>query len=316
MSTSIELSNGVKMPLFGLGTWQSNAGEVAKALKIALELGYRHIDTAAAYQNEAEIGAVLKEFISSGKIKREELFITTKLFWAFNRAEDVEPQIKASLEKLGLDYIDLYLIHMPVSFKQDLSDHDTSVKIEEIWKGMEAIYEKKLAKAIGVSNFNADQIRRIQKVAKVPIHNNQIELHLYFNQQKLVDECQKQNITVTAYAPIGSPGRTDIILGKFANRFGASSNPMENEVVVRLSKKYAKTPAQILLRHLIQRNISVIPKSTNEKRLKENFEVFDFNLSPQEINELNNVPQAPRLFALEMMEGHPEDPFKNERKSA
>uniref|UniRef100_A0AC35G0W1 NADP-dependent oxidoreductase domain-containing protein n=1 Tax=Panagrolaimus sp. PS1159 TaxID=55785 RepID=A0AC35G0W1_9BILA len=174
MSTSIELSNGVKMPLLGLGTWQANAGEVAKALKIALELGYRHIDTAAAYQNEAEIGAVLKEFISSGKIKREELFITTKLFWAFNRVEDVEPQIKASLEKLGLDYIDLYLIHMPVSFKQDLSDHDTSVKIEEIWKGMEAIYEKKLAKAIGVSNFNADQIHRIQKIAKVPIHNNQV----------------------------------------------------------------------------------------------------------------------------------------------
>uniref|UniRef100_A0A914YHQ2 NADP-dependent oxidoreductase domain-containing protein n=1 Tax=Panagrolaimus superbus TaxID=310955 RepID=A0A914YHQ2_9BILA len=117
MSTAyVELSNGVKMPLFGLGTWQSGPGEVAKALKMALTLGYRLIDTAAAYGNEAEIGAVLKEFISSGKIKREELFVTTKLFWAFNRAEDVEPQLKASLEKLGLDYIDLYLIHMPVAF--------------------------------------------------------------------------------------------------------------------------------------------------------------------------------------------------------
>uniref|UniRef100_A0AC34FE30 NADP-dependent oxidoreductase domain-containing protein n=1 Tax=Panagrolaimus sp. ES5 TaxID=591445 RepID=A0AC34FE30_9BILA len=143
-----------------------------------------------------------------------------------------------------------------------------------------------------------------------------IELHLYFNQQKLVKECQKLNISVTAYAPIGSPGRTDILLGKFSCRFGASANPLENEVVVRSSKKYGKTPAQILLRHLVQSGISVIPKSTNEKRLKENFEIFDFNLSPEEINELNNVPQAPRLFALEMMEGHAEDPFKDERQKA
>uniref|UniRef100_A0A914ZBX2 NADP-dependent oxidoreductase domain-containing protein n=1 Tax=Panagrolaimus superbus TaxID=310955 RepID=A0A914ZBX2_9BILA len=174
MSTFLKLSNGVEMPLLGLGTWQAGPGEVANALKIALTLGYRHIDTAAAYQNEAEIGAVLKEFISSGKVKREELFITTKLFWAFNRAEDVEPQLKASLEKLGLDYVDLYLIHMPVAFEQNMTDHDHSVKVEDIWKGIEKVYEKKLTKAIGVSNFNAEQIQRIQKVAKIPIHNNQV----------------------------------------------------------------------------------------------------------------------------------------------
>uniref|UniRef100_A0A914YND7 NADP-dependent oxidoreductase domain-containing protein n=1 Tax=Panagrolaimus superbus TaxID=310955 RepID=A0A914YND7_9BILA len=150
---------------------------------------------------------------------------------------------------------------------------DHSVKVTDIWKGMEGIYEKKLARAIGVSNFNAEQIQRIHSVAKVPVHNNQIELHLYFNQQKLVEECKKLNVSVTAYAPIGSPGRKDIIVGKFACRFGASLNPLENEAVVRLTKKYGKTPAQILLRHLIQREISVIPKSTNEKRLKENFEV-------------------------------------------
>uniref|UniRef100_A0A915E5N8 NADP-dependent oxidoreductase domain-containing protein n=1 Tax=Ditylenchus dipsaci TaxID=166011 RepID=A0A915E5N8_9BILA len=314
MSKFITLSNGVKMPTVGLGTWQAGPGEVENALRIALDNGYRQIDTAAAYQNEEEIGKVLNEYISSGKIKREELFIVTKLFWIFSRAEDVEPQIKQQLAKLQLDYLDLYLLHTPIALDHTHSALDNSVVLTDTWKAMEKVYEKKLTRAIGVSNFNADQIERIQKIAMVPIHNNQLEVHLYFNQKELQAVCKKHNISVTAYAPLGSPGRTNLPLPNgFKATFGAAPNPLENASVVRLAKKYNKTPGQILLRHLVQRDIAVIPKSTNEKRLKENFDIYDFNFTKDEMDELNNAPQRPRLFNLEFMAGHVEDPFADER---
>ncbi|KAI1700288.1 aldo/keto reductase family domain-containing protein [Ditylenchus destructor] len=314
MAKHIQLSNGVQMPTLGLGTWQGTGNEVKDAVRIALKNGYRLFDTATVYGNEAEIGEVLQDFIASGKIKREDIFITTKLGWMFNRAEEVEVQLRESLSKLRLDYVDLYLIHVPVSFDRTHSHHDLAVKVTDIWKGMENVYEKKLTRAIGVSNFNSDQIDRIQRMAKVPIHNNQVELHLYFNQKALRAACQKHNISVTAYAPIGSPGRTDTPLpNNFSFKFGAAPNPLENETVLRLAKKYNKTPAQILLRHLVQLGISVIPKSTNEKRIVENSQIFDFNLSNGEIQELDNAPQAPRIFKLEFMAGHPEDSIADER---
>ncbi|KAI6224015.1 alcohol dehydrogenase [Aphelenchoides besseyi] len=324
MATTITLSNGVKMPIFGLGTWQvgvrneiqayqhlqANEGEVAAALRVALENGYRLIDTATAYQNEAEIGAVLQEFFKAGKLKREDVFITTKLFWNSNREEDVEPSIRQSLKALQLDYIDLYLIHTPAGLMKDMSKVDNSVKLEDVWRGMEKIYDKKLARAIGVSNANAEQLERVQKSARIPIHNNQVECHLLFNQEALLKVQKRLNISMTAYAPIGSPARKDRLLLQRQKH----PSPLENSLVKKLAEKHSKTPAQILLRHLVQRGICVIPKSTNEKRLKENADIFNFSLSDDEIRQLNSVPQESRFFWLEFMEGSNEDSFKDERK--
>ncbi|KAK0428346.1 hypothetical protein QR680_010751 [Steinernema hermaphroditum] len=309
---SVKLPTGAEMPLLGLGTWQGTSEELQSALRIALDAGYRLIDTAKCYENESDIGVVLHEYISSGKIKREELFVTTKLWCTHNRPDEVENEIKESLKRLQLDYVDLYLVHMPVAFNNDMSEQLGDVKVEDTWRGMEGVFEKGLAKAIGVSNFNIEQIERIQKVAKVPIHNVQVEAYLYFPQFELQEVCNKHNITFTAYAPVGSPGRFNFKLAKFEE----APSPFENETVKKLSEKYGKTPAQILLRHLVQRNISVIPKSTNEKRLKENFDILEFELAEEEVKELNDVKHRQRLFHQEFLAGHPEDPFKTERVAA
>jgi len=309
---AVELSNGVKMPIIGIGTWQSKPGEVEAAVRIALQVGYRHIDTAMGYGNEAEIGKVLSEVFSSGQLKREDVFITTKVWLRGNPEQCIEKNLKASLEKLGLEYVDLYLLHFPGGFTSAEDPSYPGLSVEKIWTGMESVYEKKLTRAIGVSNHSAEQIERIQASAKVPIHNQQVELHLHFPQHHMQEVCQKHNISLTAYAPIGSPGRVNATAASTDWQADAPA-PMENPLVLQLAKKHNKSPAQILLRHLIQRGIIVIPKSTNEKRLKENFEVFDFKLSEEEMEELNKVDVNHRLFTFDFAKGHPEDPFKAER---
>lgn len=177
-----------------------------------------------------------------------------------------------------------------------MTKQDHSVKVEDSWKGMEGVYEKGLAKSIGVSNFNDSQIERIQKVAKVPIHNSQVELHLNFQQEKHVATCKKYNISVTAYAPLGSPGRSNFTLPSGQKLHWAEApNPLESETVLTLAKKYDKTPAQILLRHLLQKGILIIPKSINPKRIHENAQIFDFELSGEEIEKLNKTPQGKQI---------------------
>ncbi|KAH7723941.1 Protein C07D8.6 [Aphelenchoides avenae] len=312
--TSITLSNGVKMPIVGLGTWQSNPGEVEKAVTVALDAGYRQIDTAAVYANEEEIGKALSEYLASGKLKREDVFITTKAWCSHLRKGDLEEQLREQLKKLRTDYVDLYLAHMPVAFKKDMSEQDPSVKVEDIWQALEDVYNKGLVKAIGVSNWNVSQMERALKIAKVPIHNNQVELHLHFAQFELHDFCRRHNISVTAYAPLGSPGRSNFKLPSGQKlTWPEGPEPLKNPLVVKLAEKYKKTPAQILLRHLIQRDICVIPKSINPERIHENFQVFDFELSKNEVDELNKAPQHGRLFLQDHIIGHPEDPFADER---
>ncbi|VDK27186.1 unnamed protein product [Gongylonema pulchrum] len=257
----IKLANGKEMPQVGLGTWLP--GEVGPAVGWALQHGYRLIDTAACYNNEEEIGKTLRKFFDNGKIKREDVFITSKV-----NLHEVEEQLRDSLRKLQLDYVDLYLVHMPVCF-----NHDHSVKVEDTWKGMENVYEKGLTKAIGVSNFSIDQIERIQKIATTMIHNVQVECHLYFPQFKLHDVCKHHNISLTAYAPIGSPGRKNFVPPQ-KGKLVFSLQSLADEVVQKLCAKYHKSSAQIMLRYLLQRNIAIIPKSIKEDRIKENFEVI------------------------------------------
>ncbi|TKR88823.1 hypothetical protein L596_013006 [Steinernema carpocapsae] len=302
------LPTGAQFPLLGLGTWLSTSEEVKNAVRVALDVGYRYIDTASMYKNESEIGEVLHEYLSSGKVKREELFITTKLFCTHNRPEDVEGQIKDSLKRLQLDYVDLYLIHGPVSFSHDMKEMLKDVRVEDTWRGMEGVFEKGFAKAIGVSNFSIEQVERVQKSAKIPIHNIQVECHIYFPQFELHEVCKKHNISFTAYAPLGSPGR----LEKTEVNWEPAPCPLEDETVKMIAEKHSKTPGQVLIRHLMQRNISVIPKSINDKRIKENFDVLDFELTEEEVKELNNAKHHQRIFVGDFFKGHPEYPYKLE----
>ncbi|KAK6760465.1 hypothetical protein RB195_021797 [Necator americanus] len=294
---TITLSNGVEMPQVGLGTWQSTPAEVKAAVIAAVEAGYRLIDTATVYANEGAIGEAILELIEAGKIKREELFITTKLWATHLHPNDTESALRESLRLLKLDYVDLYLAHMPACFNHDMTEQNHSVTVEDVWKGLEGVYKKGLTKAIGISNFSGEQIERIMKTATVPIHNLQVELHLYFPQHDLHDICKKHNISLTSYATLGSPGRVNFSLPSGAKlEWAPAANDLDNPNVKKLAEKYNKTPAQILLRYVMDRNIAVIPKSVNASRIAENFNVFDFALDQQEIKELEATPHRQRLF--------------------
>ncbi|XP_003378757.1 aldose reductase [Trichinella spiralis] len=286
MERTIVLHNGVKMPIIGFGTWLAwillcKGKSLSDALDIALETGYRHIDTAYVYENEDVVGNAIDRFLNSGKAKREDLFIVTKLFGGFHRGDEVEPALRESLKKLKLNYVDLYLIHTPMSFKKSdkelvmlVDDHIIPDPVDhlETWKAMEEVYKKGLTRAIGLSNFNIEQMQRIIDNCEIIPHNIQVECHIYWPQNELFDFCKKYNISFTAYGPIGSPGRKESHLGILGVAdINKEPAPLEDAAVKSIGEIHRKTPAQILLRYLIQRGMIVIPKSTNEGRIKENF---------------------------------------------
>uniref|UniRef100_A0A1I7TWH9 Aldo_ket_red domain-containing protein n=1 Tax=Caenorhabditis tropicalis TaxID=1561998 RepID=A0A1I7TWH9_9PELO len=313
-NATIALSNGIEMPVIGLGTWQSSPAEVTAAVKAAVKAGYRLIDTASVYQNEEAIGTAIKELIDEGVVKREELFITTKA-WTHELAPGrLEGSLRDALKKLKLDYVDLYLAHMPAAFNDDMSEHIAS-PVEDVWRQFDAVYKAGLAKAVGVSNWNNEQIGRALAVGVTPVHNSQVELHLYFPQHDHVDFCKAHNIVVTSYATLGSPGRVHFTLptGQKLDWAPAPSE-LEDANVLALAEKYNKTPAQVLLRYALDRGLAIIPKSINANRIEENFKVFDFSLSTEEIAKLEEKKISQRLFLQDFMAGHPEDAFANERQ--
>ncbi|KAI1701913.1 aldo/keto reductase family domain-containing protein [Ditylenchus destructor] len=309
----VELSNGHKMPMLGLGTAMSAPGQVEPAISAAFRAGYTYIDTAFIYANEEAIGNILEEQFRSGTVKREDIFLSTKLPPTHNRKEDIEPKLREELRNLKVDYVDMYLVHMPAAFHHD-GTQDHSVRVEDIWEGMEEVYEKGLTKAIGVSNFNATQIRRILKMARVRPHNVQVETHINLIQTEIHDLCKAENITMTGYAPLGSPGRGSTAMPKgHTDPWPPGPKPLLNPLVLKLAGKYIKPPAAILLRYLHQRGIIVVPKSVCPERILENIQIFDFELLPEEVQELSRTEPQQRFFQQNQLIGHPEDPFANER---
>ncbi|XP_054718601.1 aldo-keto reductase family 1 member A1-like [Uloborus diversus] len=293
--------------------------EVAETLVAAIDAGYRHIDTAFAYRNEALIGRALQTVISSGKVKREDLFIVTKLPCNGLRPESVEYFFKKSLKDLQLNYIDLYLIHFPVPAQRTDDDYaifpmkdgvflaDT-VDLTDTWKAMEHLADKDLAKSIGISNFNSEQIQRVYNAARIKPAVLQVECHAYLPQYELHNFCKNLNIAFTAYSPIGAPGQPE-----FKNRDTQEHRLLEDPKLKPICEKYGKSPAQILLRYLTQRGIIVIPKSSNPRRLKENMQIFDFSLSDEDMNDLKSLARGRRYFTMDSYKGlsdHPEYPFK------
>lgn len=319
---SVKLATGAELPLFGLGTWQStDPTALTEALKVALDIGYRLIDTAYIYGNEAVIGKVLKEYFTSGKLKREDVFITTKLPFYSHAPDDVENMINGQLKDLQLDYVDLYLIHCPLPFKRQPGgthgNYQPVIENEEMvpdlidhldtWRAMEKVFKSGKAKAIGLSNFNEEQIQNIIDHATVKPHNLQVEAHIYWPQNELFEFCKKNNITFTAYAPLGSPGRKAFN----PDMTWPDAEPLKEPIVLELAKKYNKTPAQILLRQLVQRGMSAIPKSTNPDRVRENFNIFDFKLTDEDFNRLCNIKNHTRLCLFDFAKHHPFFPFKD-----
>jgi len=272
--------NGDEMPILGLGTWRSEPGEVAQAVRAAIEIGYRHIDCAWIYGNEPEIGQTINALIKDGIVTREELWITSKLWNDCHAPEDVRGAIEISLRQLQLDYLDLYLVHWPVCVRKGvyvpkkMSDYrEVHVPAEKTWQAMESLQSEGLTRHIGVSNFSKTKLLDLLPKAKIRPEINQIESHPYLQQTDLFDFCQEQNIGITAYAPLGSRGRPD--------RLKEADEPilLEDPTILQIAESLGVLPAQVLISWAIHRNCSVIPKSTNPGRLKQNFGAASLSLS-------------------------------------
>jgi len=307
---TILLNSGHHIPIFGLGTWKSKPGEVEEAVKNAIDVGYRHIDGAHVYQNEPEVGAAIQTKIAEGVVKREDLFLTSKLWNTFHRPDLVLPAIKKTLSDLKTDYIDLYLIHWPMAFKEGeglfpKNDKDEPLYSDadyvDTWKAMEECVKLGLAKSIGVSNFNSEQLERVLKVATIQPATNQVEVHPYLNQTKLTEFCQKKGIAITGYSPLGSADRP----------WAKPDDPrlLDDEKLIALGKKYNKSAAQVVLRWLIERQIIAIPKSVHKNRLIENMDIFDFTLSKEDIEYLSTFERNGRTCHSNWDSHHKDFPF-------
>jgi alcohol dehydrogenase (NADP+) len=305
----LSFSNGDSMPVFGLGTWKSTPGEVYAAVKTAIAQGYRHIDCAAIYANESEVGKALKESFDEGIVSREEMWITSKL-WCNNHApEDVEPALKQTLKDLQLDHIDLYLIHWPVALKKDVffpqsAENMISLEalpLESTWKAMEALAEKKLARHIGVSNFSKVKIQRLIDSGNIKPEVNQVELHPYLQQPTLVEYCMNQGIHLTAYSPLGSPDRPA------GMKAADEPVPLKDPVINDIARQIGCSAGQVLISWSINRGISVIPKSVNPARLKQNLEAVSIELSQEQMKAIAALNQNRRLISGEFwaLEGGP-----------
>jgi alcohol dehydrogenase (NADP+) len=284
----ITLPCGHLMPQIGLGTWKSGPGEVKAAVISAIKVGYRHIDCAAIYQNEQEIGAALKEVFEDGVVSREDLFITSKLWntgWNTHHSPDlVHAAIEKTLKDLGIPQLDLYLVHWPAKQSPD--------EILATWRAMEKLVERKLCKSIGVSNFSSKKLQVILDSHWIKPSVNQIECHPFFRNQELINFCALHDVHVTAYSPLGSPDSATMM-----KRDPNATGPLSHPVIVDLATKFNKSPAAICIRWAIERGTSVLPKSVKAERLQNNIDVFSWNLTAEDSRAISNIQQQSRMVA-------------------
>ncbi|MFT5642295.1 MAG: alcohol dehydrogenase (NADP+) [Cyclobacteriaceae bacterium] len=286
----LTFSNDDSMPILGLGTWKSKPGEVYKAVREAIKIGFRHIDCAAIYVNEKEIGEALKDAFIERDVSRSDLWITSKLWNSSHKPAQVKPALQKTLADLQLSYLDLYLMHWPVAYKEGIGFAQKAEEfltqeeapVSETWKGLEDCKQLGLVRHIGLSNFNIAKLQEIQDIATMLPEMNQIELHPFLPQQKLVAYCHNHKIHLTAYSPFGSLDRQ--------NKKEDEPRLFENEAVLKISETHNCAPAQILIAFAIARGIAVIPKSVSPIRLKQNFEAANIDLSTEELGTLLNQP--------------------------
>jgi len=311
----VRFPSGDEMPIIGLGTRMMCESEVQRAVESSIDVGYRHVD--CSYQTERGVGQAIGNKIRSGVITRGDIFVTTSLPWHANRRHQVKELLERSLDTLGLSFVDLYLIQFPVGLQYFGADVtaprdergrylvDTNTNLEHLWKGMETVVDEGLARNIGVANFNSSQIQRILGTCRIKPALLQVECHLYLQQRLLVQYCNHNGLALSAFGPLGSPPR---------GQLHSQCNPaaIEDTAVRAIAHKHCKTPAQVLLRYLIQRGVAVLPNSSNPARIQENFDVFDFRLEGEDMGALQTLDMGYRNFSFDHEEGvkrHHEYPF-------
>ncbi len=295
---TLKFSNGDTMHAIGLGTWKAQGDDLKKAVKESLYAGYRHIDTAATYGNEEIIGEALAEVFAEGEIFREDVFITSKL-WNDSHAEgQVIPALQESLKKLQLDYLDLYLIHWPVAFRNGIDfprkpdDYLTpeDAPILGTWQQMEKAKNNKMAKHIGVSNFSVKKLKDLISKATIKPEMNQVELHPLLQQNALLDYCKSENILVTAYSPLGSGDRSK------AMKAEDEPNMMDIAVLKEIARDRSATVPQVLIAWHNHRGCAAIPKSTTKDHIISNFRAADVSLTEADMKKIATLDRHYRYI--------------------
>lgn len=306
MTSNIDVA-GSNMPTVGLGLWKIDRSATADVVRDAIEIGYRHLDSAADYGNESEVGAGIERALGDGLCLREELWITSKLWNTYHRPQHVEAACRKTLTDLGVDYLDLYLIHFPISLQ--FVDFETRyppewffdpavatpkmqidpVPLSDTWKAMEDLKRKGLVKNIGVCNYNSALLHDLMAYAEIKPAMLQIESHPYLTQEALIRAAADYGIAVTAFSPLGALSYVSLDMAS------ENESVLQQQVVVDAAQRLGKTPAQVVLRWGVQRNTAVIPKSVNPGRLKENLALYDFELSDAEMAAIAGLNQNRRF---------------------
>ncbi|XP_077122951.1 aldo-keto reductase family 1 member C1-like isoform X1 [Ranitomeya variabilis] len=317
----VVLNDGNKMPVIGFGTADPEKAKYTKELacestKVAIDAGYRHIDCAFLYRNEVQIGQAIRSKIADGTVKREDIFYTGKLWNNNHTPERVRLGLEKSLKDLQLDYMDLFLIHTPVEFKPGddpfpkdengkLIFHNTDIR--ETWKAMEACRDAGLVRSIGVSNFNRRQLELILNMPGLKYKPvcNQVECHIFLNQSKLLEFCKSHDIVLVGFCVLGSSRPKGWNYQNFPK-------VLEDPVLNTVAKKLNRSPAQVALRYLLQRGCVVLAKSFNPERIKENFQVFDFDLSDEDMKSLDGVNKDMRYMNVDSWKESPMYPYDDE----
>jgi D-xylose reductase len=295
---TLRITNGDRMPAVGLGLWKIDKATAAGTVEEAVRIGYRHFDSAYDYGNEAETGAGLSRVLASGICRREELWVTSKLWNTYHSPEHVRPALEQSLRMLQLDYLDLFLIHFPISLAFVPFDRyppgwfyepdgpspqmkPVAVPIADTWGAMQDLVHAGLVRNIGVSNFGVSLLRDLLSYAEIAPAVLQLEMHPFLTQEKLLRFCKESGVAVTAFSPLAHASYVSIGMA------GAQDSALELPVVRNIAGRHGKSPAQVLLRWGVQRGTAVIPKSTRAERLRENLAIFDFELTNDEMSAIS-----------------------------